>query len=269
MSDEKVTEDQLDLFKIVIEILNDLEISYWVDQGSLLGIVRQNSFLPWDHDVDLGIWQPDYMKHKKEIHRILSDYGARITFLPYVTKIKYSKGDRKSIPVNIRLYHREGGAAYSEFWSYTDLSKKSDKENAGYLRNMNRSVKLRKFCQKTPSVKFFLSPLLGLNHLFFLYMKEMRETLKDRRVVFRVSEDYFLSLEKREVYGVNVLVPEDPESYIALKYGESWREPNKNWVWYTDDGGSYSIHYFKRSLFNRPRHFVVSDYQRPSDDLRE
>ena len=66
MSDDKVTEDQLDLFNIVIEILNDLGISYWIDQGSLLGIVRQNSFLPWDHDVDLGVWQPDYLKYKKQ-----------------------------------------------------------------------------------------------------------------------------------------------------------------------------------------------------------
>ena len=134
---------------------------------------------------------------------------------------------------------------------------------------MRKSVNLRKKCRKTPLRKIVLRPVYWLNQLFFFYLKEKRELLKNRRVVFRVSEDYFLSLEKRDIYGVSVLVPENPEAYIALKYGENWREPNKNWVWYTDDGGSYSIHYFKRSLLNRPGHFLVSDYQRPSDPLRE
>ena len=262
MSTTEVTKDQLDLFGFVIEILNDLKVPYWLDQGSLLGIVRQGSFLPWDHDVDLGIWKEDYFKHKKTIHKKLSEKGVRITFVPYVSKMKYQGEGQKSIPVNIRLYHREQGFAFSEFWSVISDNKSLLKKNSLYLRNMNRSVKVRKYCLKTPTRRVLLSPIRGLNHLFFQIMVNLRESLKTRRVVFRVPEHYLLNPVNKNIYDLNVPVPKNPEAYIALKYGEKWREPNKNWVWYKDDGASYSMHVKKRSLFNKPKHFDIADYDR-------
>ena len=39
----------------VIKILEKNDIPYWMDEGTLLGIVRDGDLLPWDHDADLGI----------------------------------------------------------------------------------------------------------------------------------------------------------------------------------------------------------------------
>lgn len=39
----------------VIEILEKNDIPYWMDEGTLLGIIRDGDLLPWDHDADLGI----------------------------------------------------------------------------------------------------------------------------------------------------------------------------------------------------------------------
>ena len=53
----KITMESV-LFK-AIDILEALKIDYWVTDGTLLGIVRENRILPWDSDVDLGVWKSE------------------------------------------------------------------------------------------------------------------------------------------------------------------------------------------------------------------
>ena len=38
-----------------IDILNEKRFKYWLDAGTLLGILRDGDLIPWDYDADLGI----------------------------------------------------------------------------------------------------------------------------------------------------------------------------------------------------------------------
>ena len=40
-------------------ILDEKEIQCWVTEGTLLGLIRENRILPWDTDVDLGVYKKD------------------------------------------------------------------------------------------------------------------------------------------------------------------------------------------------------------------
>ena len=51
-------------FKECIEVLNKLKIDYWVCHGTLLGIMRDKSLIPWDNDIDIGSWD---LKNKEKI----------------------------------------------------------------------------------------------------------------------------------------------------------------------------------------------------------
>ncbi|RLI62978.1 MAG: hypothetical protein DRO67_06470, partial [Candidatus Asgardarchaeum californiense] len=38
------------------KIFDKHNIEYWLDEGTLLGAVREKKIIKWDHDIDLGAW---------------------------------------------------------------------------------------------------------------------------------------------------------------------------------------------------------------------
>jgi len=46
----------------VVKVLESAKVRYWLEGGSLLGAVRQADIIPWDYDVDLGMYRSDYTR---------------------------------------------------------------------------------------------------------------------------------------------------------------------------------------------------------------
>lgn len=51
----------------VIGILEELQIPYYMQGGTMLGAIRHRGFIPWDDDVDLGIPREAYERLLKEV----------------------------------------------------------------------------------------------------------------------------------------------------------------------------------------------------------
>jgi len=62
----------------ITEFLENNNIDYHLEGGTLLGIVRDNDLLPWDHDVDLSISIDDSEKFAKLSNKMFFK-GYRIT----------------------------------------------------------------------------------------------------------------------------------------------------------------------------------------------
>ena len=57
----------------VVKIFNKNKIFYWMGQGTLLGIIRDNKLIDWDHDLDFCLWSHQYKK--SNFIKLLEDEG--------------------------------------------------------------------------------------------------------------------------------------------------------------------------------------------------
>ena len=75
-----------------IDILNDIGLKYWLDAGTLLGIIRDGDLIPWDYDADIGILPEtshEIMKHRIKFLPKYSIYRRKVNsiWLPENTRV--------------------------------------------------------------------------------------------------------------------------------------------------------------------------------------
>ena len=93
----------------ITSILQINNIKYWVDQGTLLGLIRDGKLIDHDKDIDLSIWDEDIDKLEKIIPDIKRE-GYRLRILQYKNyKFKYkfipqNSNDLRKLDINI--YYR-------------------------------------------------------------------------------------------------------------------------------------------------------------------
>jgi len=63
-----------DILRKVVEKLNQHDIKYWVDYGSLLGIIREGDVIKHDTDTDVCV-HPDNKNIEKKLHEIVNELG--------------------------------------------------------------------------------------------------------------------------------------------------------------------------------------------------
>ena len=59
----------------LVQILEENNITYWADGGTLLGAFRHKGFVPWDDDIDLATDRQNYDKMMKFLPEILANSG--------------------------------------------------------------------------------------------------------------------------------------------------------------------------------------------------
>ncbi len=57
---EETRQIQIQILNIVDDYCTKKHITYWLDSGTLIGAVRHGGYIPWDDDIDLGMFRTDY-----------------------------------------------------------------------------------------------------------------------------------------------------------------------------------------------------------------
>ncbi|MCR5108025.1 MAG: LicD family protein [Lachnospiraceae bacterium] len=55
----------LDVLNEIAIICNRHNIKWWMDWGTMLGLIRHGGYIPWDDDVDISMMRPDYERFLK------------------------------------------------------------------------------------------------------------------------------------------------------------------------------------------------------------
>lgn len=83
----------------ITKIMEILSISYWLEAGTLLGIVRENRLLPWDNDLDISVFEKD-SKKLLLISILFFFIGYRVSYRKYKQNIEpFKKGEMRIIKV--------------------------------------------------------------------------------------------------------------------------------------------------------------------------
>jgi len=60
----------IEALRQVKEVFDNYDVEYWLDCGTLLGAVRNGKIIPWDNDIDLGMWK----KNKEKLYPLQIDW---------------------------------------------------------------------------------------------------------------------------------------------------------------------------------------------------
>jgi len=136
------------------EVFDECKISFWLIGGTLLGAVREKDFISWDDDVDIAVYEEDFLPK----YDILKE--------KFILKGFIFRNTRKSIGTKITLW-REGPKN-----SIDCLFLKSDYEKNKYrLSRIRRHP--RKYFEKYGTIEFkgttFRIPYPAEKYLAFMY----------------------------------------------------------------------------------------------------
>ena len=75
------------MFKEVYSIILELNLKAWVAMGTLLGVIRENGFIEGDDDIDLHMFEKDFVDHMHELKKNFIEQG-------YIVRLKGGKNGK-------------------------------------------------------------------------------------------------------------------------------------------------------------------------------
>lgn len=136
-----ITENERDdiyyFLKIISNLFNKNNITFWIIGGTILGSVRHNDIVPWDDDADIGIFDYD-MKKVLELNDELNEIGYEI--VPAWKIYKFRKIGTEYPFIDIFCYIKEGDRYIMDREDIRELW-----PNEYYLVNELFPLKLYKF----------------------------------------------------------------------------------------------------------------------------
>ncbi len=233
------------------EVFSNQKINFWLDYGTLLGAVRDNAIIPWDHDIDLGTIK-DEEKYNQIIKasKILEKKGWSIHYFLDRGMINYrAKG---ALPISIHLYEIKGdkaqlnltiprnfrGNVYSYLWWLTATAKYNRKDVKARVivetmaDILNKAYPLpQRYWRRIISGSVMLirgmpsKTILKLGNYIEKVSKNSTQYLK-----YEYDSSDFLTLDKYVFYGKEFLIPHNINNHLSCTYGENWNVPNPDYI---------------------------------------
>ena len=239
------SEIKKNLFPLVLTVKEELEkqkINFWVDMGSLLGIIRDKKLLEWDHDFDFSIFSED----REKIINVISSLKKKGLIIkveknfPWLEDIVqiYDLSLNKKLHVDIGIYTKIGNIAFMRR-SYAAYGKFSI-----FLLDIFRKFNHIKPQREISSKKKFFSMILVIYKYFFVILNLLipniiklligkivwkTYVLFGKCKSFSVPLVFFDKFTTVELYGEKFKAPHDYQNYLIFWYSKNWTIPQKDW----------------------------------------
>lgn len=210
-----------------VKILEDIQQNYWVCHGTLLGIIRDKNLIPWDNDIDLGVWKKNL---KKNI--IVKEFKKN----KFLLKKKFFNDD------NLITFKRSGGRDVD-----LNIYEITKNNKFAYQRHFAHSNFLMKFIYVMSVSGFYKGRYNILINNFknfrkiFIWVKIflIKRKIFYKEAGFKTSKNLFINIKKYNFKGLLVNIPNDYKEYFYQIYGPSWMKPQKKYNWESNPNSSF------------------------------
>ena len=203
--------------KEILSEFNINKINYWIDSGTLLGIIREGDVLKNDKDIDISL----HIDQIDKLNNILSNIrklGYRIRYelyngIPYKYKF-YPKTNIGELRVDINIYNQKNE---SYLWCPVNYF---FKPNNVLFKHFQKIIKFlwRKVFTKIEINKF-------------PYNKSKKT------YTWIIPYKYYNGITYSDRYSCKMFA--EYKDYLKYRYG-NWEIPSKEWNLFRDDGGIIS-----------------------------
>ena len=203
-----------------IQILNEKKISYWVFQGSLLGIIRDNNLIPWDTDIDIAVWIGSITKD--QIKNIMLSYGYKLKMeggkYDYIC---FNKEGGKDVDINFFKLSKNREIVYTEWdvLNNTILAKIIYKILV-VLNKLYQVTDSNVFCYLGKLIRSIFSPLIY------------------RTGGYSMPAKYLNNFSSYECNNLMIRIPTNYIQVLEYLYGNDWETPKMNYNWEKDSPAS-------------------------------
>lgn len=218
----------------VTQLLDSSGVKWWIDHGTLLGIIRDGNFIEWDSDIDLGaICQDEYgiNKLKKELEKKY----RYVSFNPLTNAISirfFDEINNQYWTIDIVFYNISGEMAVKY---YADTIKTKGRilgrmltVLCGDLAPVSNNKIINLFLVII-NCAYKISPDLismrAANFISNLTPKRKNE----------IDAFFFEKIEKKTTRYGELCCPVQAEKYLERRYGPDWMTPRRDWNFLLDD----------------------------------
>jgi len=211
------------LLKAFHEICKQLNLEYWIDSGTLLGMYRHQGFIPWDDDMDVCMSRDDYERALELLPDVCARYGIDVSEFP----------DYPMACFGIGYKHQETGIWLDVF--PVDMIEGIDISSSerAILQNLTDYKKYYLKRRKRKTVE-------SIKTVKNKYMHRNLVSGNDTLFYLGVEYDYYKYIlnRKENIYplktasfeGTDVTVPNNTEAYLNSIYGDSYMQFPRNGV---------------------------------------
>ncbi len=216
--------------KWLVDLLDKHRINYWLDSGTLLGVIREGKVLDHDKDIDLGAWadQVDKIEHSLVPELQNCHYGVKkrryrglihkYIFSPNLPSHSLTQPPAQPLKIHLNIFQETGGYAWCP-WSGILRRKtkwQGSRFNPGYIAFKIRDKLSRLANKHIREIKLARFPYC---HIFDIG-------------TWWIPASFFKELTRDPKF--NAAIPAQYRGYLAFRYG-NWQVPSRIWDCTRDD----------------------------------
>ena len=243
---------ELEILKYFSNFCDEHKLRYFLSNGTLLGAIRHNGFIPWDDDIDVYMPRNDYMKFlhlvgsslgpnyklvtpynsKKYLYTYAKLFDDRTVLVEFPETLKYTIGVYIDIfpvdglpdsEIEINKHFKRTKKLISQNWLFIAQGKRLTKETKLYKRMYGY---LFVFLARLMGEKFYFNKLDKMARKYdFDKSEEVALTACGYGAVERMKQSYFAKCQKVKFENNLFNAPIGYHEYLTSLYGDYMKLP--------------------------------------------